>query len=68
VLAVHRPAKVRDLHRAVQAHEDVLRLQVAVDDVLAVAVVQRLGQGFDVLVSERPAKLVWNGELNSVGA
>jgi hypothetical protein len=46
---VHRPAKVRDLDLAAVAQQEVLGLDVAVDDVLRVAVVQRVGEGGDVL-------------------
>lgn len=39
-----RPAEVGDLEVVVEADEEVLRLDVPVDDVLAVAVEQRAGQ------------------------
>ena len=43
------PAKVGDLDVSLVAHQQVLGLDVAVDDVLEVAVVQRLGERGDVL-------------------
>ena len=41
---MHRPAKVGDLQLSLQADQQVLRLDVAVDDVLGVAVHQRTSQ------------------------
>ncbi|KAH9831296.1 cercosporin toxin biosynthesis protein, partial [Teratosphaeria destructans] len=46
---VHRPAEIGDLDLAVQADEDVLGLDVAVHDVLAVQVAQRARHLRDVL-------------------
>ena len=46
---VHTPAEIGDLDLAVDAHEDVLRLDVAVDDVLAVEVAQGARHLGDVL-------------------
>ena len=46
---VHAPAEIRDLDLAVDAHQDVLGLDVAVDDVLAVQVAQRRRHLRDVL-------------------
>lgn len=43
VRCVHRPAKVGDLELPLQAQQQVLWLDVAVDDVLGVAVVECLG-------------------------
>jgi hypothetical protein len=43
-------AKVRELHLAVEADQQVLRLQVAMDHVLRVAVLKRLGKLVDQLL------------------
>jgi hypothetical protein len=43
------PAEIRDLEVAALADEEVLGLDVAVDDVLAVHLVERLGERCDVL-------------------
>jgi hypothetical protein len=50
---VHGPAKVGDFDVALVAEEEVLGLDVAVDHVLPVAVVERLGDGADVLRATR---------------
>lgn len=52
-LGVRRPAEVGQLHVVVGGQHDVLRLQVAVDDVIAVAVVQRVGHLVRVLGGAR---------------
>ena len=45
----HRPAKVANLELAIDANEQVLGLDVAVDDVLPVQVAKRVGHLRDVL-------------------
>jgi hypothetical protein len=58
---VDGPAKVADLQVAVQAEEDVFRLDVAVDDVLRVQVVERVGHLRHVLSPGCKTARYWQG-------
>ena len=62
---MHGPPKVADLEVPLQAQQQVLRLDVAVDDVLAVAVRQRPGQREDVPVRMHnvpPQRAAWSAK------
>lgn len=61
---VHAPPKISNLELAVDAKEDVLGLDVAVDDVFAVEVMQCVGHLGNVLCREHKGCVcVWSAEL-----